>query len=101
MASIVVHLIVLTVFGFIQFSPCRRRADSGTHLRDGPIPAAKVSRIRRLIETAPIIPKPKITKPTMGEFTGRVNAAVPRPGAEGIFKAAKPGGRDKTGRFTK
>jgi hypothetical protein len=94
MASIVVHLIVLTVFGFVQFSPCRRQAGPITHLRDGPIPAAKVSRIKRLIEAAPIIPKPKITKPTIGKFTGRANSAVPRPGTEGIFGAAKPGGRD-------
>lgn len=94
MASIVVHLIVLTVFGFVQFSPCRRQAGPSTHLRDGPIPTAKVNRIKRLIEATPIIPKPKITKPTMGEFAGRVNAASPRLTAERIFEAAKPGGRD-------
>jgi hypothetical protein len=93
MASIVVHLIVLTVFGFVQFSPCRRQAGSRIQLRDGPIPTAKVNRIKRLIEATPIIPKPKITKPAWGEFAGRVNAAAPRLATERIFEAAKPGGR--------
>ena len=90
-ASIAVHLIVLTVFGFVKFSPCQRQAWAKTQVRDVPIPTAKVSQIKRLIEATPIIPKPKIKKPTRSEFARRVNAAAHKLAAERIFEAAKPG----------
>lgn len=90
-ASVVVHLMVLAAFGFIKFSPCRRQAGAETQLRDAPIPTATVSRIKKLIEAAPIIPKPKIKEPTRVEFAGRENAAAQKPAAGRIFEASKPG----------
>ena len=70
MASIAVHLIVLTVFGLVKFS------QSKTQLRDVTIPTATVNRIKKLIESTPITPKPKIKKPTRVDFAGKVNAAA-------------------------
>jgi len=92
--SIVVHLMVLTAFGFIKFSPFWQQAGAETQLRDAPIPTATLSRIKKLIEAAPIIPKPKITEPTRGEFASKVNAGVRKPAAGRIFEAAKQGERD-------
>jgi hypothetical protein len=87
-ASIAVHMIVLTVFGFVQFS------QSKTQRRDVPVPTAKVSRIKKLIETAPITPKPKIKKPTKTEIAGGMDVAAPKPASERIFEAAKPEDQD-------
>ena len=87
MASIAVHLIVLAVFGLVKFS------QSKTQLRDVPIPTATVSQVKKLIEAAPIIPKPKIKKPGKAEFAGRVNLAEHKLTAGRIFEAAKPGNK--------
>jgi len=88
MASIAVHLIVLAVFGLVKFS------QSKTQLRDVPIPTATVSQVKKLIEAAPIIPKPKIKKPGKAEFAGVVNSAAHKLTAGRIFVAAKPGNGD-------
>jgi hypothetical protein len=86
-ASVAVHLVVLTVFGFVKFT------QSQAQLRDIPVPTAKVSRIKKLIEATPIAPKPKISKPTRAEFLRRTNTAAYSLAAEGIFGAVKPGKR--------
>lgn len=82
--SIAVHLVVFTAFGFIKFS------QSETQLQELPIPTAKVSRVKRLIEASPIIPKPKIKKPIGAEPAGRMDASVVKLSVGRIFGAAKP-----------
>ena len=82
--SIAVHLIVFTAFGFIKFS------QSQTQLQELPIPTAKVSRIKRLIEASPIIPKPKMKKPIRAEPAGRIDASAVKLSVGRIFGAAKP-----------
>lgn len=87
--SIGVHLIVLTAFGLLRFS----RAEA----RDGhwPVPTAKISRIRKLTQAVPVIPKPKITKPPV--ITGRSGFAkmTDKLSPVGrIFEAARPALQD-------
>lgn len=88
MASVTVHLIVLAVFGLVKFS------QSETQLQAVPIPTATVSQVKKLIESAPIIPKPKINKPGTAEFTGTVNSAAHKLTPGRIFESAKPGSKD-------
>jgi hypothetical protein len=87
MASIAVHLIVLTVFGLVKFS------QSKSQLQAAAIPSATVSQVKKLIEAAPIIPKPKIHKPNRVEFTGSVNSAEYKLGEGRIFEDPKPGNK--------
>lgn len=87
MASIAVHLIVLTVFGLVKFSRSR------TQLRDVPIPMATVSQIQKVIEAAPIIPKPKINKSNRVAFAGSVNSAEYKLEEGQIFEEPKPGNK--------
>jgi len=54
-ASIGVHLIVLTAFGVVRFS--RSQAP-----QERTAPTAQVSRIKRLMQAAPVIPKPKVKR---------------------------------------
>lgn len=56
MTSIAVHLIVLTAFGFVRFS------QSEVHVAQKPAPTAKVSRVKKLTPSAPLIPKPKVKR---------------------------------------
>ncbi|MDH4241219.1 MAG: VWA domain-containing protein [Phycisphaerae bacterium] len=88
MASIAVHLIVLAVFGLVKFP------QSQTQLRDVPIPTATVSHVKKLIEAAPVIPKPKIKKASKAEFAGGENSAAHKLTVGRIFEAAKPGNKD-------
>jgi len=81
MASIVVHLIVLTVFGVVKFSRSKVQGEQR------PTPMAKVSRMKKLIAAAPIIPKPKIKKSTESRFARRANRLLP---TDRIFSALKP-----------
>jgi hypothetical protein len=81
--SIAVHLVVLTVFGFIKFSQPKN------HLQELPIPTAKVSRVKKLIEASPIIPKPKIKKPLREEPAGSVNTPSVKLSTERIVESAK------------
>jgi Mg-chelatase subunit ChlD len=48
---------------------------------------AKVSRVRKLIQANPVIPKPKIKKPTKGRFAGKTSGLLP---ASQIFDTTKP-----------
>jgi hypothetical protein len=83
--SIGLHLTVLTAFGLVRFS----RAEA----RDGhwPVPTAKISRIRKLTQAVPVIPKPKIKKPPpilhRSRFTEMTDKLSP---VARIVEAAKP-----------
>jgi hypothetical protein len=56
MTSIAVHLIVLTAFGFVRFS------QSEHHVARKSAPTAKISRIKELAQSVPVIPKPKVKR---------------------------------------
>ena len=56
-ASIIVHLTVLTAFGFVKFSQSKSQDEQNI------VPTAKISRVKKLIESAPVIPKPKVKSP--------------------------------------
>ncbi len=87
MASIVVHLIVLTAFGAVKFSPCRQQAGARAQGKQRPTPMAKISRIKKLLQAAPIIPKPKIKKSAESRFARRTDKLLP---TNRIFGALKP-----------
>jgi len=82
MASITVHIIALTAFGFVKFS----QAQAGARQR--PTPMAKVSQIQKLIEAAPVIPKPKVKRYAQERFTRKTDRLLP---VNRIFSTAKPG----------
>ncbi len=81
MVSIAVHLIVLTAFGVVKFS------QSQTGGKQRPTPMAKVSRIKKLIQANPVIPKPKIKKSVKGQFARKTSGLLL---ASQIFDTAKP-----------
>ncbi len=91
MASIVVHLIVLTAFGAVKFSPCRQQAGANAQGKPRPTPMAKISRIKKLLQAAPIIPKPKIKKSAESRFARRTDKLLP---TNRIFGALKPGSQN-------
>jgi len=83
MASIAVHLTVLMVFGIVKFSPSRQQAWA----KQRPVPLAKVSQIKKFLESAPVIPKPKIKKSAEGRVAGMTNILLP---ANQTFGTVKP-----------
>ncbi|MHC4394093.1 MAG: vWA domain-containing protein [Planctomycetota bacterium] len=84
--SIAVHLIVLTIFGLVKFSQAEAQD------RQHPVPTAKINRIKKLIETSPVIPKPKI-KPAKNKCTAKTNGTL---SADRIFDAPRPSPQDRT-----
>ena len=84
-ASIVVHLAVLTTFGFIKFSQSEVQAGQIA------VPTAKVSQMKKLIQSVPVIPKPKVKKPVKNRFTGRTDRFLP---VNQIFDIPKPALQD-------
>jgi len=84
MVSIAVHLIVLTAFGVVKFSPAQGGQTGG---KQRPTPMAKVSRIKKLIQANPVIPKPKIKKFVKGQFARKTGGLL---SASQIFDTAKP-----------
>jgi len=60
--SAVVHLIVLTAFGFVKFS------QAGPADKSQPAPLASIRRIKKLTEGTLITPKPKMRKPAENRF---------------------------------
>jgi hypothetical protein len=76
---------VLTAFGVVKFS--QTQADT----KQRPAPAAKVNQIKKLIEAAPVIPKPKVKKPAKDRLTKKTNGLLP---VNRIFSTAKPGSQD-------
>ena len=83
--SLAVHLIVLTAFGLVKFS--QTQADA----KQRPAPTAKVNQIKKLIEAAPVIPKPKVKKPAKDRLAKKTNGLLP---VNRIFSTAKPGSQD-------
>jgi len=81
MASIVVHLIMLTAFAVFKFS------QSKAQVRWQQRPTAKVSRIKKLIQAAPIIPKPKVKKASIEHFAESTNGLVT---INRVFDALEP-----------
>jgi hypothetical protein len=96
--SIVVHLIVLTVFGLFKLSPSKAQGEQSA------APTAGVSQVKKLIQAAPIVPKPKIKTPVRSRPDGLVaewlgGPASPhfavspaKPGLKDLPKPAKPAG---------
>ncbi len=62
--SVGVHLAILTALGFAKFPWSKPES------RQQPVPIARVSRVKELMQAAAIIPKPKISKPTVQQFDG-------------------------------
>ena len=84
-ASIAVHIIVLTVFGLIRFS--RSRVQEQPSL----IPTAKISSVKKLIESAPVTVKPKIKRISKSRFVKNPKSILP---VEKFFEASRPGKQD-------
>jgi len=84
--SIAVHLTVLTAFGFVKFSVSKAPA------KQRPVPTAKVNQIKKLVESAPVIPKPKVKKPAKDGFTRKTARLLP---ANQIFDIAKLSSQDQ------
>jgi hypothetical protein len=85
MASIAVHLIVLTALGFVRFSQAE------AVVRQKPVPTATISQIQKLVQSTPVIPKPKVKKPTKREFTNNSDSLLP---VNQIFGIVKPASKD-------
>lgn len=84
--SIAVHLIVLVVFGFAKFSQAKAQD------REEPVRAAKINRIKKLIETSAVIPKPKI-KPHKSRFSAKADGLL---SVNQIFDTPRPSSADLT-----
>ncbi len=69
--SIAVHLIAFTGFGFVKFS----QTEGGVKQR--PVPTAKVSQVKKLVQTAGVIPKPKMKRPDKVRLTGKNASLLP------------------------
>ena len=54
MVSIGMHLAALTGFGFVRFSQAE--------VEQRPVPTAKINQVKKIIQTANVIPKPKVKK---------------------------------------
>ena len=54
--SIVLHLIALTVFSFVTLSKPKAYSDTGS------VPTAKVNKIREFMQSAAVLPKPKVKR---------------------------------------
>jgi hypothetical protein len=85
MVSIVVHLTVLTALGFVGFS----QAEVGVEQK--PVPTAKISQIQKLVRAAPVIPKPKVTRPAERRFAEKSGGLLP---VNQIFSAVRPVSKD-------
>jgi hypothetical protein len=88
MVSIAVHLVVLMLFGVVKVSQSKTSVE-------GVPPAAMMSRIRQITESAPLIPKPKMKRVVRAaisdRFTNRPKELLP---VSRIFRAGKPGLQD-------
>ena len=91
MTSIAVHLIVLMAFGVVKFSRLETQA------KQRPTPIAQVGQIKKFMQAAPIIPKPRVKKPAKVQFTERTNRLLP---TNRIFDGIKPSPQD-LGNFVK
>jgi len=85
MGSIAVHLIVLTSPSFVELPR------SAAEVKQKAVPTAKISQIKKLMQTAGVIPKPKIKRPTKRGFTKKSDSLLP---VNQIFGAVKPVSED-------
>lgn len=85
MASIAGHLIVLTALGFVKFS------GSETGVKQRPVPTAKISQIKKLVQASAVIPKPKVKRPTREGGTKDSDRLLP---VNQIFGTVKPVSKD-------
>jgi hypothetical protein len=69
--SITVHLAVLTIFGVVSF-PHSQAADE-----QRPAPTAKISRVEKFIQAAPVIPKPRVKRLVRENITERGGTKAP------------------------
>jgi hypothetical protein len=83
--SIAVHLIVLTCFGFVTFSR------SEVQMVQRPAPTAKISRIKKLTSSAPLIPKPRVKRPAKAISVKDENGPL---SVNPVFGAAKSRSQD-------
>lgn len=83
--SIAAHLLALAVFGFVKFSQPRAQ------FSERPTPAAKVSQIKKLMQTAAIIPKPKIKSSSIKHVTAKQESKYE---ISEVFSTLKPGSLD-------
>ena len=79
--SIALHLVMLAVFGIAKFSKCETLAQQQK------TPTANLVEIRKFIQAAPVVPKPKIKRPVASRLAAKADEILP---ADEIFKAAKP-----------
>jgi len=86
--SITVHLTALAVLGIIRFGPSRVEAGQVS------APAARIEQISNLINSEPVIPKPKVVKlepkiiaSAAGRLASGARKLVP---ADRVFEAARP-----------
>lgn len=86
--SIAVHLIAFTGFGFVKFS----QTEGG--VRQRPVPTAKVSQVKKLVQTAGVIPKPKVKRPDKEGPAGKSASLLP---VEEIFDNVRPVSEDWQG----
>ncbi len=80
MASIAVHLIVLTALGFVRFSQFE------AVVKQKPVPTATISQIKKFVQAAGVIPKPKVKRPIRGGVTKNGYSLLP---ANEIFGTVK------------
>ncbi len=89
--SIVVHLILLAVFGLAKFS------QAGAGDKQQPAPMATVNQIKKAVPAEAIIPKPKVKKPTREQSLKAEHKLQP---VTGIPDSPKSSSQD-LGRITK
>jgi len=78
--SIVLHMVVLSVFAILRFSQSDSKSDSQS------LPMASVNRVKRFIEASPVVSKPKVKRRVTEQFvskpkeesSGFMNTVVPR-----------------------
>lgn len=81
MASIAVHLVVLTVFGVVRFS--HSRAGDKQRLT----PTAKISHVEKFMQASPVTPKPKVKRPVGEDIAKAREQLLP---VSPIFNTPKP-----------
>jgi hypothetical protein len=85
MVSIAVHLIVLTALGFVRFS------GGEAVVKQKPVPTATISQVKKLVQAAGVIPKPKVKRPAKEGFTKNSYSLLP---ANEIFGTVKLASKD-------
>ncbi len=79
--SIAVHFVILAVFGVVKFSQCTGR------LGKRPAPTARISRLTRLTQAIPVVPKPKVNRASEHRFVRSPERLSP---ANSIFDSVAP-----------